>query len=51
LGLSQIEKAGFRTVAQISFDQHELPAVRMLVEGMPNPAKMLGLRTIEEDLA
>ena len=46
-----IEKAGFKTVAQISFDQHDRPAVRMLVEGAPNPAKMLGLRTIEEALA
>jgi GNAT superfamily N-acetyltransferase len=46
-----IEKAGFRTVAQISFDRHDRPAVRMLVEGAPNPAKMLGLRTIEEPLA
>ena len=46
-----IEKAGFQTVAQISFDQHGRPAVRMLIEGAPNPAKMLGLRTIEEALA
>ena len=46
-----IERAGFRTVAQISFDQQDRPAVRMLVEGAPNPAQMLGLRTIEEPLA
>ena len=46
-----IDKAGFSTVAQISFDQHDRPAIRMLVEGAPNPAKMLGLRTIEEALA
>jgi GNAT superfamily N-acetyltransferase len=46
-----IEKAGFKTVAQISFDQHDRPAVRMLVDGAPNPARMLGLPTIEEALA
>jgi GNAT superfamily N-acetyltransferase len=46
-----IEKAGFTTVAQISFDQHGRPAIRMLLEGAPNPAKMLGLRTLEEALA
>jgi GNAT superfamily N-acetyltransferase len=46
-----IHKAGFTTVAQISFDQHDRPAIRMLVDGAPNPAKMLGLRTLEEALA
>jgi GNAT superfamily N-acetyltransferase len=46
-----IEKAGFTTVAQISFDQHGRPAIRMLMDGVPNPAKMLGLRTIDEALA
>ena len=46
-----IEKAGFITVAQISFDQHGRPAIRMLVDGAPSPAKMLGLPAIEEALA
>ena len=46
-----IHKAGFTTVAQISFDQHDRPAIRMLVDGAPNPAKMLGLRTLDEALA
>jgi GNAT superfamily N-acetyltransferase len=46
-----IDKAGFTTVAQISFDQHDRPAIHMLVEDAPNPAKMLGLRTLEEALA
>ena len=46
-----IHKAGFTTVAQISFDQHDRPAIRMLMDGAPNPAGMLGLRTIEEALA
>ena len=46
-----IHKAGFTTVAQIAFDQHDRPAIRMLMDGAPNPAGMLGLRTIEEALA
>lgn len=46
-----IHKAGFETVAQISFDQHGRPAIRMLVDGAPSPAKMLGLNSIEESLA
>lgn len=46
-----IQKAGFTTVAQISFDQHGRPAIRMLVAGAPSPAKMLGLPSHEEALA
>jgi ribosomal protein S18 acetylase RimI-like enzyme len=46
-----IHKAGFETVAQISFDQHGRPAVRMLIEGAPNPARMLGLPSLAEALA
>src|ERR1041384_3282160 len=38
-----IHRAGFRTVAQISFDHHGRPAVRMLTEGAPDPSRMLGL--------
>lgn len=48
---SGIHKAGFATVAQISFDQQGVPAIRMLVEGAPSPAKMLGLSSIQEPLA
>jgi GNAT superfamily N-acetyltransferase len=46
-----IHKAGFATVAQISFDQHGRPAVRMLVEGAPDPSHMLGLPSLAESLA
>jgi len=46
-----IHKAGFETVAQISFDQHGRPAVRMLVADAPNPSGMLGLPSLEESLA
>ena len=46
-----IHKAGFETVAQISFDQHGRPALRMLVDGAPNPSRMLGLPSLEELLA
>lgn len=46
-----IHKAGFETVAQISFDQHDRPAIRMLVDGAPSPARMLGLPSLEEALA
>jgi len=46
-----IHKAGFATVAKISFDRHGAPAIKMLVDGAPNPAKMLGLRTLEETLS
>jgi hypothetical protein len=48
---SGIHKAGFETVAQISFDQHGRPAVRMLVDGAPNPGRMLGLPNHEDALA
>jgi GNAT superfamily N-acetyltransferase len=46
-----IHRAGFETIAQISFDQHGRPAVRMLADGAPNPARMLGLPSLEEALA
>jgi ribosomal protein S18 acetylase RimI-like enzyme len=46
-----IHKAGFTTVGQISFDQHGRPAVRMLVDGAPDPAGMLGIPRLEELLA
>ena len=46
-----IHKAGFETVAQISFDQHGQPAIKMLKEGAPNPSRMLGLPALEDALA
>jgi hypothetical protein len=46
-----IHKAGFETVAQISFDMHGRPAIRMLVDGAPNPGPMLGLPSLQEALA
>jgi len=46
-----IHKAGFETIAQISFDRLRQPAIKMLVDGAPNPAKMLGLPSLEEPLA
>ena len=46
-----IHKAGFETVAQISFDMHGRPAIRMLIEDAPNPGPMLGLPSLQEALA
>jgi len=46
-----IHKAGFQTVAQISFDRHGRPALRMLLDDAANPACMLGLPNLEEALA
>lgn len=46
-----IHKAGFTTIAQISFDAAGEPALRMLVSGAPSPARMLQLRVLDETLA
>lgn len=46
-----VHKAGFSTVAQISFDQHNRPAIHMLRDDAPNPACMLGLPDLADALA
>lgn len=38
-------------IAQISFDHHGRPALRMLLDDAPNPAPMLGLPSLAQALA